>query len=391
MRKIKYPFYNKDGKLDTQKKGKFEKSYLEIFNSDIKFHSAKNGEEKKSKDFKELNCAIKKINPNWDYNLFLIGSFEELCIIANCYNKDFENKQNKEEWNKLKDLFWSEAKIYRYNNYRSKITNFIRENSFKIETCYYCNIDFVNSFNHQFSSIDNFIKYGRKEDWETLINPKKGGGEIYKLLKEKKINDYNTLKNEIKDDISEQITLEKINSFRKNEHYSLDHVLPKNIYPFLSLSVFNLVPSCSSCNSKFKHEKEFSIIDELEKLSPTSSSYTFDKKIRFLLQINTDNENIIIDDLKPSLVNIEKKDGIDEFVDIFQLKGRYEFHSGIAEEMVKKRKKYPDTQIREIAKLLSVSENQVKKDLFGKELFEETNAPFEKYKKDIAEQLGLLD
>lgn len=217
-----------------------------------------------------------------------------------------------------------------YESLSNEISAFFMNKSkdLKIKTCFYCNIDFVNTY---------IGKDGK----------------------------------------------------RKNQ-YTLDHVLPKGKYPYFSLSLFNLVPSCYTCNSKLKKEKEFTINDSLILLSPTSKKYFFDQKIKFDLKINLQNEDIDLNSIKPSLINMNGHKGLDEFIDIFQLKGRYDFHSNIAQEMVDKRKKYSDTQINEIAKILSASENQVKKDIFGKELYEETNAPFEKYKNDIGKELGLM-
>lgn len=47
-----------------------------------------------------------------------------------------------------------------------------------------------------------------------------------------------------------------------------DHYLPKSKYPILSLSLYNLIPSCSVCN-KIKHEREFTFYpyDETSKES----------------------------------------------------------------------------------------------------------------------------
>lgn len=37
----------------------------------------------------------------------------------------------------------------------------------------------------------------------------------------------------------------------------LDHYYPKSIFPFLAISLYNLIPSCYSCNSGFKGDKDF--------------------------------------------------------------------------------------------------------------------------------------
>ena len=43
----------------------------------------------------------------------------------------------------------------------------------------------------------------------------------------------------------------------KNDSYSaIDHIMPKDIYPLLALSLYNLVPACYKCNSLFKGDKD---------------------------------------------------------------------------------------------------------------------------------------
>jgi hypothetical protein len=58
---------------------------------------------------------------------------------------------------------------------------------------------------------------------------------------------------------------------------SLDHFYDKDTYPFLAISIFNLVPCCHICNSKFKHTKNFY---NLEDLHPYEDS--FNEKLNFL-------------------------------------------------------------------------------------------------------------
>lgn len=44
---------------------------------------------------------------------------------------------------------------------------------------------------------------------------------------------------------------------------TLDHFYPKAQYPFLGLSLYNLVPSCHSCNSSLKTTKDFYVNEHL--------------------------------------------------------------------------------------------------------------------------------
>ncbi len=44
---------------------------------------------------------------------------------------------------------------------------------------------------------------------------------------------------------------------------SLDHFYPKSIYPFLALSLYNLIPCCHVCNSSFKKDDDFYINEHI--------------------------------------------------------------------------------------------------------------------------------
>lgn len=329
----------------------------------------------------DIDIKLKQINSLLTFKELLTASFSELIQYAKEFDLHIQNTiknnlsekykgKNKEyinflfekrtdkikEWNennkiskkikkKLDDKYKKElcsilggiqSILYENKTIANRIADFFMENkkSLNLNTCFYCNIDFINVFQDE-------------------------------------------------------------NNENKN-HFTLDHIFPKAEYPFFSISLFNLVPSCSPCNSKFKHTKEFKIEASLSKIIPSSEDYEFNNLIDFRLK---DAENYIImnneKDLVVELVNLNKKvdekkrDNIDEYFFIFKLKGRYEYHKGKAFDIIEKRQKYSDTQINEMSKLLGISSNQIKKDIFGKECFESTNQPFEKYKQDIAKQIKL--
>ncbi len=202
-----------------------------------------------------------------------------------------------------------------------KISKFFRKN-ITVHTCYYCNIDFINKFN---------------------------------------------TKNEVKD------------------AFTLDHFLDKGKYPYLALSLYNLVPSCYVCNSKIKKTKE------INTLSPTSKNFDFDKRVKFKtfmqsqnLIINTENDFTLL--LKEDFSKI-----YEEYIDSLELNGRYEYHKYKVLEMIEKRKTYPDSRIKELALLSQKTEEEVKQDLFGEYLENELHKrPLSKLIKDIVKELGLL-
>ena len=47
-----------------------------------------------------------------------------------------------------------------------------------------------------------------------------------------------------------------ISNYDEKTTADLDHFYPKSLYPFLALSLYNFIPSCQICNSRFKGDKD---------------------------------------------------------------------------------------------------------------------------------------
>lgn len=137
-------------------------------------------------------------------------------------------------------------------------------------------------------SVDELKEYQKAKE-------KKDGKETplinkYDKLKEiQKIFNYNTLVSGNKDNsykIAEikgrntctycnrqyTITLKKDGEFSTRPQF--DHWFPKSVFPLLALSFYNLIPSCSICNSSAKGEQIFSfeeLIHPYKRSSPVLS------------------------------------------------------------------------------------------------------------------------
>lgn len=278
------------------------------------------------------------------------------------------------------------------------------KNEMELKTCFYCNIDFINSFN-DFGEYENelhFFNMASIEELEIILGDVKAM-LIYNAVKGKRIVHFDELKS-IKGIGPE--TIKKIKAFdlkklRKDKnHFTLDHFIPKAKFPYFALSLYNLVPSCYSCNSKFKGAMEFKDINNLKFLSPSSNSFSLFKDLEFKLYFNVPGiyfkrkiKNV--NALKDIRVDIENIGGIEEFdiyLDMFKLKGRYVYHKNESLKLIQKRKLYSDTEIGEIAKISGRDINDIKSDIFGSVIFndDEKNEPFAKYKRDIAKQLRLF-
>ena len=177
----------------------------------------------------------------------------------------------------------------------------------------------------------------------------------------------------------------KIRDAKTKNGFTLDHFLDKATYPFLALSIYNLIPSCYICNSKVKGT------NEIISFAPTSKEFDFDKKVKFKTFII--NENLEIEEEKDFSLLLKEDYGnmYKSYVDVLELDGRYEYHKYKVIELVNKRKLYPNSRIKELAKLTQQTEEKVKQDLFGE--YDEDNLhkqPLSKLIKDISEELELI-
>ena len=214
--------------------------------------------------------------------------------------------------------------IFNYTNLQSNTIKPFFEDNLLISTCYYCNIDFIN---------------------------------VYSKKKVKK------------------------------NKFTLDHYFDKSTYPYLALSLYNLIPSCYTCNSKLKGTIEFN------NLSPSSKKYNFDEKVKFKVKLATSCNDLHIKskrDIDLELKEMYSKD-YNVFIEKMFLNERYAIHKDIVYEMIEKAELYPESRLKELQNLTGIPFQQIKKDIFN--LVDEnedlSKKPFSKLIKDISDELGI--
>lgn len=120
---------------------------------------------------------------------------------------------------------------------------------------------------------------------------------------------------------------------------TLEHYYPKAKYPHLSLSFYNLIPSCATCNSKFKGNETH----EGNILHPYYEC--FDEKAKFRVSIDSM-------DTKKDIeleVNIKSTDErCKTSIERFQLDKIYKQHNDIAKEIWNKAQVYNESRIDEL-------------------------------------------
>lgn len=189
-------------------------------------------------------------------------------------------------------------------------------------------------------------------------------------------------------------TKTKINVIAK---FQVDHYYAKSEYPCFSISLFNLYPSCASCNnSKSTKSINFKLYTD-DVLKTKKSEFKFELEIaspaKYLLSRN-------IDDIKFTFNEPDKPLNQDEikgsFQNTFDIEGIYETQKDIAEELILKsviynehyRKKLVNS-FPEIFKNVSISQRLI----IGNysEEHEIHKRPMAKFMQDIAKQLNLIE
>lgn len=180
------------------------------------------------------------------------------------------------------------------------------------------------------------------------------------------------------------------NNEKKISRPQFDHWYAKSKYPLLSLSFYNLIPSCSICNSSFKGEKIFDldshihpyILDDEE----SNENFKFSYKKKSLLDNNV-------------ILKYAKEDSKTEntFND-FKIEQMYNSHSEFElKDLLDLRYKYPDNYIKilfeDTFENLEISKQEAYILIFGTELDESNfhKRPFSKFKSDLLKELGIND
>jgi hypothetical protein len=159
--------------------------------------------------------------------------------------------------------------------------------------------------------------------------------------------------------------------------FTLDHFLQKGKYPILSLSLFNLLPTCYTCNSTVKNQRDVN-----QYMNPHSSNYEFHKLATFN-----------ITDIKSYEFQLESNDeACNKYIADFYINKIYKSHQSISDELIMKSKVYSKERIAVMAKKLKISEEELTKGIYG-----ETKTPnnfadesLSKFKYDILKYLDII-
>lgn len=178
-----------------------------------------------------------------------------------------------------------------------------------------------------------------------------------------------------------------------------DHFFPKSRYPLFQMSFYNLIPSCTICNSRLKGNKYVNPQKIDRYIHPYINEFGNDGKFTFTYILNAKNrgfyskENLrikIINDKSQTLkyCNLQIKNNCQ----MFHIEDIYQIHTDEVSELIKKFTTYNDIYIDFLKSFdsLHLSKNEIYKMVFGNfyESKDFQKRPLSKLTKDIYNELN---
>jgi hypothetical protein len=351
-------------------------------------------------NFKKADAILKDIKykgSKLNVAILLVAKFEDLLSI----HEIIENKLSDDTFAELEKLF-----NYHGSNQGKIADFFMQQTEIPMQSCFCCNIDYINAFVDigDYKDALDFLNNAQRFEIEQLHGVGKKSAAIIiaerlKLKEEQKSNDEEIVGFEDINDVPRlkrqaKKQLEDRNFRSTHNHFTLDHFLPQSKYKCLSLCLYNFIPTCYSCNSKFKKDKEFNVTDinDLKYVSPSSKDYSLHTDLTFkifytkqLHEIKMDADYHLEKEIKDREVLVQ------DFLNMYKIEGRYVFHKKTILELIEKKIKYPEAKLKEISEISGIPVDELRETIFGEELFNADleSKPLTKLKRDIAKEIKI--
>lgn len=168
-------------------------------------------------------------------------------------------------------------------------------------------------------------------------------------------------------------------------HFDLDHVIAQKVCPMFGMSLYNFVPSCKECNQGIKRMEELGSgnMRKLRLFSPSSSDFKVDKKVKVRARMRKHCKSGFIANRDNYSIKLQCNRTYKEYVRFFHLEDRYDYHKDEALRLLDLKQRYSSRNIKQISRLLKVSPDKIREDIFGLEFAHDSHRCFEKLKKDI--------
>ena len=165
-----------------------------------------------------------------------------------------------------------------------------------------------------------------------------------------------------------------------------DHYFDKASHPVIAISFYNLIPSCSICNSSIKGTHKMNLVDYMHPYIDNNLDdirftykYTLETKSGFRIKVKT-----------PPASKASNS------VDAFAIEEVYNSHTGELSDLIKTRQYFSDKYLSILSSNLLrdviVSKEDLYRIVFGTEYdsINFINRPFSKFKSDILKELGII-
>ena len=324
-------------------------------------------------EWKDFIYRYKKIEEkNYFYNEIDRASGKIKNLIKNLRKRVTINKDNEDLYKKLDEIINKN-----YNNSDMYMNKKLKEEIFS-------HLGFVN-INNIIKEIFDYDTFSSNDDgWNRHKFITTLGIEVCPYCNRQYITSYS----------------EGIKNISKKTTADLDHYYPQSEYPFLALSLYNFIPSCQICNSRFKGDKtEETMYPYEESFDDDDVQYKFNTSIK-------DDVRYLIGEDKDFTLSINKRK--DKYItnklerannsnEIFKLDKVYKSHKGYVEELFEKAYKYNEIWRSDINGIFKSEDSLFidKKELFefafGKNLTPEeySKRPLAKLTRDILDELGI--
>ena len=191
-------------------------------------------------------------------------------------------------------------------------------------------------------------------------------------------------------------TVKSVND--KSTRPQFDHFICKKKHPIFAMSFYNLIPSCSICNSSIKGQAKFyyethihPYFDDFNKVK----KFNIDKQLLSLVN-KEDDFNIVFESKDSITTNEETK--ADNHIKDFALEALYNTHKDKVLELVDISRAYNEASFENLVNEFKNStkifkdENDVKRLMLCHYIEDENidKRPLNKLVKDISEELGLI-
>ena len=167
----------------------------------------------------------------------------------------------------------------------------------------------------------------------------------------------------------------------------LDHFFDKSTYPYFSISIFNLIPSCQTCN-----QRKSKIQNDI--YHPFESAFNDDVKFRLKIKDSEFYYNKNSLEIEADVINDEKK--VNSHIETFNIQNLYNEHKDIALELIQKAQIYNESYIDELYQkyegTLFKNREDVLRHITGGYIEDKdiNKRPLSKLIKDISEELDLV-